>query len=442
MTWRVRQVCACIALLCCAPAIAYSQTSTSTAANIQQQIDAHNAQISQLDAEIAQYQVQLTETSAKKQTLQTQLDQLNLNVKKTTASISRTQNQISATELQIQQLASGITKAEGTIQDQQQGLAESLRALSEEESQPLIVQILADGNISQVWNDISASQSLQSAINAQIQTLVSTKKTLTDTKSAAEAKQAELLKQKATLLTQQGSLSAQKRAQSELLAETKSQESTYQAIISQKRAQEASLQAALSDLKAQYNQAVNPSQITAPGRGILQWPIAGNILITQYFGDTPFAQANSALYSGHGHDGLDIAAPIGTPIMAALGGTVLATGNTDAVRGCYSFGKWVMVKHNNGISTMYAHLSQIGVAQGESVATGDLLGYSGETGYATGPHLHFGVYVSAVTKIIPLGQATNSRTPCSNAVMPVPPLSGYLNPLNYLPAGYSALPGA
>ena len=93
-----------------------------------------------------------------------------------------------------------------------------------------------------------------------------------------------------------------------------------------------------------------------------------------------------------------------------------------------------MIQHGNGLNTMYAHLSQINVSQGQQVATGDVIGFSGETGYATGPHLHFGVYVSAVTKIIPLGQATGGTAPCSRAVMPVPPVSGYLNPLNYLPA--------
>ena len=92
-----------------------------------------------------------------------------------------------------------------------------------------------------------------------------------------------------------------------------------------------------------------------------------------------------------------------------------------------------MIKHNNGLNTMYAHLSQIGVSEGQQVSTGDVIGYSGETGYATGPHLHFGVYVSSVTKIIRLGEATNGTAPCSRAVMPVPPLAGYLNPLSYLP---------
>ncbi len=427
MKMSMRYASACLALLLCAPLVARAQS----AGELQSQIDQHNAQISQLDAEIAQYQKQLTATSAKKQTLQTQLDQLNLSIKKTTASISKTKNQISSTELEIQQLAAGINKAQGTITDEKRGLAESLRALAEEERQPFVVQMLSEDTLSGVWNDLAALQSLQTAVSAHITTLNSTKKVLTDTKTTSEQKRAQLLAQQKTLLTQQGSLNATKQAQSELLAQTRSQESTYQAIIAQKKAQQAQFENALNDLQAKLNYTVNPNQITTPGKGILQWPL-DNVRLTQYFGNTPFA--SSGAYGGKGHNGIDLAAPIGSPLHAALGGTVLGTGNTDAVKGCYSFGKWVFIKHNNGLGTMYAHLSQIAVTQGQQVSVGQLVGYSGETGYATGPHLHFGVYVASATQIITLGSATKTKTPCSNATMPITPLTGYLNPLNYLPS--------
>ncbi|HUO50740.1 MAG TPA: peptidoglycan DD-metalloendopeptidase family protein [Candidatus Paceibacterota bacterium] len=409
-------------------------SASSTAANLQSQIDQNNQQINALNQEIAQYQTQLDATSKQRQSLQTTINQINLSIKKTTTSIQVTQKQINNTQLQISQLAQGISNAQDSISKEQQGLAQAMQRLDEADQQPLFVSLLMENGISGVWNDIDTNLQLQSAVGAHIQSLATQKQVLTNTKTAQETKKTQLLQQQQMLQTEQGSLAATRAAQNQLLVQTKNKEANYQALIAQKQAQAAQLQQALTNLKAQYNQAVNPNQITPAAPGILQWPIAGKITITQYFGNTPFADAHAPLYSGHGHDGLDIAAPIGTPVHAALSGVILATGNTDAVAGCYSFGKWVMIKHDNGLNTMYAHLSQISVSAGQQVSTGDVIGFSGETGYATGPHLHFGVYVSSVTQIIPLGQATKGTAPCSRAVMPVPPVSGYLNPLNYLPS--------
>lgn len=431
-TYRVLAACLSVIALT-VPAALFAQSASSTANDIQRQVDERNQQISQLGQQISQYQQQLDTVSAKKQTLQNTISQINISINKTNASIKLTKNQIGLTQLQISQLARSIATKQASLDDEQAGAAAALRSLNEADTVPLIIAALSSSDISTVWEDVAALDNFQAALQGDIARLRSDKAQLSDSKTAAEAKKQQLQDQQKTLVTQQGSLSSQKQAQNQLLAQTKSQESTYQQLIAQKKAQQADLQRALTDLQSAYNQQVNPSSYPPPTPGMMAWPIYGKIRITQYFGNTPFSQSRPSLYSGNGHDGLDIAAPIGTPVHAALSGVVLATGNTDAVKGCYSFGKWVMIKHNNGLNTMYAHLSQISVTPGEQISTGDVLGYSGVTGYATGPHLHFGVYVSAVTQIIPLGQATKtSRTPCHLAVMPVPPVSGYLNPLNYL----------
>jgi murein DD-endopeptidase MepM/ murein hydrolase activator NlpD len=415
--------------------VAYAESASSTLSALQAQIDAHNSQISQINTEIAQYQKQLSLTDKKKQTLQNTLKQIDLSIQKTSASIHVTQNKISATQLQILQLAAQINVTGSAIKRDQAALAESIRNLSSGESQQLIVTVLSEDNIAAAWSDIDYTESLRNALKDQVTSLQGAQESLSSTKSSQEAKNAQLVEHTQVLQAQQGSLSATKQSQADLLQQTKAQEATYQAIIAQKRAQEASFESALADLKASANKLVSANQITAAVAGTLQWPIEGQITISQFFGNTHFADAHASLYSGHGHDGLDITARIGTPVHAALSGIVIGSGNTDATPGCQggSFGKWVMIKHENGLNTMYAHLSQINVSQAQTVTTGDVIGYSGETGYATGPHLHFGVYVSSVTQIVSLGTVTRGTSPCSRAIMPVPPVSGYLNPLNYLP---------
>ncbi|MBV9159494.1 MAG: peptidoglycan DD-metalloendopeptidase family protein, partial [Candidatus Kaiserbacteria bacterium] len=381
--------------------------SAQSVDDLQKQIDDNNAQIAALNKEIAQYEAQLKTTTTQKNTLQNKINQLDLQRKKLQSQITVTQKQISTTQAQIQTLAQNINQKQSSIEHDRAGLAESIRSLVETEAQPLALAMLSSDSFTDAWQDADAQAQLQAAVDDDIRQLSVEKQSLSDTKSAAEQKKEQLVSQQTTLTTQQGSLNATRQSQAELLAQTKAQESAYQTLIAKKKAQEQAFEAALNDLQAKLSYTVNPDQITTPGKGVLHWPL-DNVRITQYFGNTAFAA--SGAYNGKGHNGIDLAAPIGTPIKAALAGTVLGTGNTDLVKGCYSFGKWVMIKHANGLNTMYGHLSQINVAAGETVTTGEVIGYSGETGYATGPHLHFGVYVSSATQIMTLGAATKAST--------------------------------
>ncbi len=419
------------AVLFILPPTVYAQSP----AELQSQINTHNSQIDALNKEIAQYEAQLKTTQQAKNTLQNKVSQLDLQRKKLTASINVTKNQIGTTQLQIQQLAGGIANKEVSIGNNKAGLMESLRRLDEAETQPLAISMLTSDSVSDVWTDIDSIATLRDAVRDDITVLSEEKQELTDTKTATERKKAELVKQQSTLLAQQGSLDATRRAQNELLAETKSQEATYQKILAEKQRQKDAFEDALADLNAKFRQAIDPSSVPTASKGVLRWPL-DNVRVTQYFGDTAFSRTGA--YNGKGHNGIDLAAPIGTPIKSALGGTVIGVGDTGdpalgGARGCYSFGRWVMVKHANGLSTMYAHMSRISAVKGQSVSTGQVLGYIGETGYATGPHLHFGVYLSSNTVIVKLGEASPSARACAGATMPVPrALNGYLNPMSYL----------
>ena len=93
-----------------------------------------------------------------------------------------------------------------------------------------------------------------------------------------------------------------------------------------------------------------------------------------------------ALWGGNPHKAIDYKVPVGTPVQAAASGTVKQVGSGSGDR---SYGIYIEIDHGNGYSTLYAHLSSVQVSVGQAVVQGQVIGLSGETGYATGPHLHF-----------------------------------------------------
>lgn len=119
----------------------------------------------------------------------------------------------------------------------------------------------------------------------------------------------------------------------------------------------------------------------------LKVPLAGSLRVTSGFG-----LRVHPVYGGHrGHDGIDLAAPSGTPVRAAADGRVQFAG---VQRG---YGNVVYLQHSRGNeTTIYGHLSRIDVRVGQAIARGDQLGAVGSTGIATGPHLHFEIRVNGV----------------------------------------------
>jgi len=115
----------------------------------------------------------------------------------------------------------------------------------------------------------------------------------------------------------------------------------------------------------------------------LSWPMS-SFAISQPFGpsnvilEPPFGPYK------HFHTGVDMAAPLGSPVMAAADGLVVAVGHTAS-----GYGNYVVIAHGGGIATLYGHLLQTNATVGDRVVRGQVIGLEGSTGFSTGPHLHF-----------------------------------------------------
>lgn len=123
------------------------------------------------------------------------------------------------------------------------------------------------------------------------------------------------------------------------------------------------------------------SESAGPGAavGALRWPVQGRA--TSEFGP----RTHPVTGARRDHDGLDIAAPAGTPIVAAAAGTVTFAGRQGG------YGNVVIVDHGHGTESRYAHQETIAVTAGQTVRAGQRIGSVGSTGLSTGPHLHFEV---------------------------------------------------
>jgi murein DD-endopeptidase MepM/ murein hydrolase activator NlpD len=398
-----------------------------TATDLQSKIDQRNSDITALEAQIKGYQTQIDSLGSQATSLASAIKSLDLSRKQLEARSALTQDQISATTYKIQQLASQISVKEGNINDDQRIVRQTFVALEQSGDQSIPTILLGSNSVGQAWDSLNALGALIGSIRDRIGTLNSDKAALETNKQMSEKAKSDLVALNRQLVDQRAIVLATSAEKNSLLTATNQSEASYRQLLADKKTEEAALQQEINQYEEQLHLLVHPNQIPHTGSGVLSWPL-DSIRITQYFGNTPFATANPQVYGGMGHNGVDFAAAIGTPVKAALSGTVIGVEDTDLYPGCYSFGKWVMVKHANGLSTLYAHLSLQSVGVGQQVTTGQLIGYSGNTGYTTGPHLHFGVYATAGTVI---RQFTNSLH-CQGATIPIADFSAYLNPLSYL----------
>jgi len=384
--------------------------------------------IQQLDEEINQFRSAVTQTQAKKQTLQGELNQIISTDKSLAGQINNTENKISLTAREIDEINSEIRTKEEIIAGHQLALSESLRNLSDKDRVSLVEVLLGYERTTDLWNDLASLDKFRASVEGRVTELDLVKQTLAQKRAAEEAEKNKLATLKNKLADEKKIVAQNKANKDKLLTATKNQEAEYQKLLADRLEKKRLVEEEIRKLEAEINLTVNPSALPSTGKGVLAWPL-DKIVITQYFGNTAFATANAQVYNGNGHNGVDFGIPTGTAVKAALSGTVLGAGDTDTACQGASYGKWVLIQHGNGLTTLYAHLSLIKVSSGQTVTTGEIIGYSGNTGYSTGPHLHFTVFASDGVKVGTL----QSKVPgCGVYTLPLGAKESYLNPLSYL----------
>lgn len=407
----------------------FSFANAQSIDELKSRINEKNVSIQKLEEEIVQYQKEIEVLGQEADSLKNTLKSLDISKKKLEADIKITENRIATKNLEIKELSLQIGDKSERITDSKRVISQSLYAVSQIDSASVIETLLSKQTFSDIWNNTDELSTLQGSMQDRIKELENLKSNLEDNKKQTEQKKAELISLTNDLKNQTKIIADTVKEKNSILDETKNTEANYKKSLALKKIQKEEFEKEMLDLESALKIAIDPKSIPSTGSGVLKWPL-DKIRITQYFGNTEFASRNPQAYSGKGHNGVDFGTAIGTPVKAALSGTVVGFGNMDLAGGgkCRSYGKWIMIKHPNGLSTLYGHLSLINVSENQTVYTGEVIGYSGNTGYSTGPHLHFSVYATEGVRIT---QLTNSIN-CKNAIVPLADLKAYLNPLSYL----------
>lgn len=203
-------------------------------------------------------------------------------------------------------------------------------------------------------------KAIRDKVLTEKQELEDTKKEAEDTKLQMEANKAEL----------EAQMEAKRKQMDSIQLAQKNVKDAYAAMIETE-----------DELMAQYKKAAAEyaAQSTYVG-GTFMWPLpAGNNVVTCKYG----MRTHPITGKRKLHTGVDLRAATGTKVYAANKGTVTTSGYSSA------WGNYIIISHGGGITTLYAHMSKRSVSKDDKVKQGDIIGYSGNTGYSTAPHLHF-----------------------------------------------------
>jgi murein DD-endopeptidase MepM/ murein hydrolase activator NlpD len=365
-----------------------------------------------IDARIGDLRARADEATQSEGVLSTELSGLEGRVRDAEASVDAEQARLAELEASLAAERAHLVSLERTIATQTARLAvlrrqyekalgvleRHLRALYEADDPDLIGVALGVRSFTELLDTYDLLNSIGRQDERIATTLEDAHTRLQRTRAATEQAKFDAVRSEATIaagveaqritrdrmVASRDALLAARREKSDALSQVQEDKASFIAEAESLSAQSAALAARIAAAQQAAQAATSTSSAPPPSNGQLGWPVAGPV--TSGFGSR----------WGRMHEGIDIGVPEGTPVHAAAAGTVIYAGWMSG------YGNIVVIDHGNGISTAYAHNSQLIVGQSATVGKGFVIALSGNTGHSTGPHVHFEVRVNG-TPVDPLG---------------------------------------
>lgn len=381
--------------LAAATTLVFSMSApNATLANLDKEIKDLRQEVKEKQQNQKEIQKQIDENEQKQQSVRSELDQLEESLEETKERIRQLNNDISETETELEEAKQKLQEAEERVKKRDKLFDERIRLMYENGQVSYLEVLLGAENFGDFLARFESIQTIMKQDKELLEEQKRDRDIIADSKKTIESSLAKLNNLHEEAEEERKAL-AQKQEEREMALASLQREHAELQEVSEKEAQRERDLAAKLAAKVEAQQRPSSSGGSGGGGkapafrdsgGTLAWPANG----TFTSGFRPSHRPN--------HKGIDIAAPVGTPIYAAADGVVTAAGSASG------YGNRIIIAHGNGLSTLYGHMyaNTIVVSPGQSVKRGQKIAEVGNAGRSTGPHLHFEV-LKGSTPVNPMG---------------------------------------
>lgn len=376
----------------------FSNIRSETLEDLNRIINEKKSTIDNLNKQQLIYQNKIKQKQQEGVTLNNEISILNTKIASRTIGIETTNLQIENLELEIRATNMELEKKQNELNFSKENIKESLRQLyKEEDNNNSLKALLLNQNLSDFFDEISKLKSIQSSLQEKVEKIKNLQNWLTQKNDSLTKSKQDLEGLKTQLSTEQEKLKDEQGAKFIFLSRAENDEKKFNKLLAELRKEQndannliASYEQKARELLAKKN--AGKTQTSEA----LSWPVPSRT-VTTYFHDPDYP-----FRSIFEHPAIDIRAAQGTAVRAAASGYVAIAKDNG-----YGY-NYIMIVHNNGLSTVYGHISKISARTGDFVVQGDIIGLSGGMPgtlgagrLTTGPHLHFEVRMNG-TPVNPL----------------------------------------
>lgn len=379
-------LCFALVLACAAPGPSVQAVTSESIREKEREIEKAKEAVSGLKSSLTDVEKLKKELEQSKSDLTAFVQQLDGQLADIQENISQYNTMITEKEKEIEETARDLDEAQARQEQQYAAMKKRIQFMYERSDSFYMETLFGSNSIAGIVNRADYIEALSRYDRDKLNEYVETRKYVELCKEELEVEK-QLLDEAREAVKQEeanvNSLIGEKEAQivsvSGDIANKEAAIKEYEDMIAQENAEIAALEKAVAEERARLE--AENAQARVYNGGMFAWPCPGYKRISDEYGN----RIHPILGVQQFHNGLDMAAASGTPILAAYDGDVVAADYSG------SMGNYIMINHGSGLYTIYMHCSALYVSKGQTVSKGQNIAAVGSTGRSTGPHLHFSV---------------------------------------------------